>query len=145
MNYLDIIICAIIAFFAIRSTLRGAIRETFSLLALIAGVIVSCRYYAMVSAFLVPHIENPWARTIIALTGIFSLVYIGINIAGWLTAKLIKFIRLSFLDRFAGFFCRDCQGISHCLFFYHHAPYARSPGQQTAQRVPGYNTKHTLY
>ena len=101
MNYFDIFLCAIIAFFAIRSTLRGAVREIFSLLALTAGVIISCRYYAVLSAFIIPYIDNPWARTIISFTGIFILVYLGITIAGWLIAKFIKFIRLSPLDRLA--------------------------------------------
>lgn len=110
MNYFDIFLCAIIAFFAIRSTLRGGVREIFSLLALTAGVIISCRYYAMLSAFIIPYIDNPWARNIISFTGIFILVYLGITIAGWLIAKFIKFIRLSPLDRLAGFFIGIAKG-----------------------------------
>jgi len=107
MNYFDIFLCAIIAFFAIRSILRGAIREIFSLLALIAGVIISCRYYALAAAFLIPHINNPPARKMLAFSGIFLLVSVAINIAGWLIAK---FIRLSPLDRFAGFFIGIAKG-----------------------------------
>lgn len=110
MNYLDIILCAIIAFFAIRSTLRGAMREIFSLLALIAGVIVSSRFYALAAALLIPYIDNQWARTIISCSAIFILVYLCINTAGWLIAKLIKFIHLSPLDRFAGFFIGTAKG-----------------------------------
>jgi membrane protein required for colicin V production len=110
VNYFDIFLCVIIAFFAIRSTLRGAIREIFSLLALITGVIISCRYYAPAADLLIPHINNPLARTILAFSGIFLLVYIAINIAGWLIAKFIKFIRLSPLDRFAGFFVGIAKG-----------------------------------
>jgi membrane protein required for colicin V production len=110
MNYLDIILCAIIAFFAIRSTLQGAMREIFSLLALIAGIIVSSRFYAPAAALLIPYIDNQWARIIIACSAIFILVYICINTAGWLIAKLIKFIHLSPLDRFAGFFIGTAKG-----------------------------------
>lgn len=117
MNYLDIFLCVLIAFFAIRSTLRGAIRELFSLLALIVGVIVSSRYYAMVAALLTPYIDNQLARTIISCSGIFILVYIGINIAGWLVTKFINFIRLSPLDRLAGFFVGTAKGyLISCLF-----------------------------
>ena len=102
--------CAIIAFFAIRSTLRGAMREIFSLLALIAGVMVSSRFYTLAAALLIPYIDNQWARTIISCSAIFILVYIGINTAGWLIAKFIKFIRLSPLDRLAGFFIGTAKG-----------------------------------
>jgi membrane protein required for colicin V production len=116
MNYLDIILCVLIAFFAIRSTLRGAVRELFSLLALIAGVIVSSRYCAMVAAVLIPYIDNQWARTIISFSGIFILVYIGITTAGWLVAKFITLIRPSPLDRLAGFFVGTAKGyIISCL------------------------------
>jgi uncharacterized membrane protein required for colicin V production len=37
-------------------------------------------------------------------------VYLGITIAGWLIAKFIKFIRLSPLDRLAGFFIGIAKG-----------------------------------
>jgi len=110
MNYLDIILCAIIAFFAIRSTLRGAMREIFSLLSLLAGVMVSSRFYAPAATLLIPYIDNQWARTIISCSAIFILVYICINTAGWLIAKLIKFIHLSPLDRLAGFFVGTAKG-----------------------------------
>lgn len=116
MNYLDIILCAITVFFTIRSTLRGAIREAFSLVALIAGVIVSCRFYTLAAAALIPSIDNQWARAIISFAGIFILVYIGINTAGWLAAKFITFIRLSPLDRLAGFFVGMAKGyLISCL------------------------------
>ncbi len=110
MNYLDIILGALIAFFAIRSTLRGAMREIFSLLALIAGIMVSSRFYPLAAALLIPYIDNPWARTIISCSAIFILLYLCINTAGWLIAKLIKFIHLSPLDRFAGFFIGTAKG-----------------------------------
>jgi membrane protein required for colicin V production len=110
MNYLDIILCAVIAFFAIRSTLRGAMREIFSLLAMIVGVMVSSRFYSPAADLLIPYINNPWARTIISCSAIFILAYICINTAGWLIAKLIKFVYLSPLDRLAGFFIGAAKG-----------------------------------
>jgi membrane protein required for colicin V production len=110
MNYFDIVLCAIIAFFAIRSTLRGAIRELFSLLALFVGVIISCRYYAAPAELLTPHVNNPLARIILAFAGIFILVCVIINTAAWLIAKFIKYIHLSPLDRFTGFFVGAAKG-----------------------------------
>lgn len=102
MNYVDVILCAIIGFFVIKSALRGAIRELFSLLALIFAYILSCRYYPLIVALLQTSIGNRWAQIIIAFVAIFIPVYLCIKIIGWLIAKFIKAIHLSPLDRIAG-------------------------------------------
>ena len=106
MNILDWIIIVVLCFFLIKSIVRGATREIFSLLALIVASLVSCRYYTVLVLFLRPHIQtsiNPeWAQNVVAFVLIFVVIYILVNLTGWLLSKLFKSIHLGFLDRTAG-------------------------------------------
>ena len=102
LNVLDWIIIIILLFFLIKSIIRGAAREVFSLLALFFAGFYSCQYYTEAAPFLKTFLKQPWAQNIVAFIILFLSVYLLINLIGWLIYKLLKKIRLSFLDRAAG-------------------------------------------
>lgn len=102
LNVLDWIIIIILLFFLIKSIIRGAAREVFSLLALFLAGFYSCKYYIAVSPYLEVLLEQKWAQSLIAFLLLFLSIYLLVNLAGWLIYKLLKTIRLGFLDRIAG-------------------------------------------
>ncbi len=110
MNYFDVILCVIIGLFVIKSVIRGATREIFSLLAFIIAAIVSFRYYPLATGLLPSSISIPWAKNSIAFSGIFILVYLGVTLAGWVIAQFLKLIHLKPVDRLAGVFVGFAKG-----------------------------------
>jgi membrane protein required for colicin V production len=101
-NVLDWIIIIILLFFLIKSIIRGAAREIFPLLALFLAGFCSCKYSIKISPFLESFLSQKWAQNIVAIAILFLSVYLLVNLAGWLIYKLIKTIRLGFLDRAVG-------------------------------------------
>ena len=101
-NVLDWIIIIILLFFLIKSIVRGAAREIFPLLALFLAGFCSCKYSIKISPFLESFLSQKWTQNIVAIAILFLSVYLLVNLAGWLIYKLIKTIRLGFLDRAVG-------------------------------------------
>ncbi len=104
MTLVDWIFIVIVAFFSVRSLLRGATREIFSLLALVLAFLCSFRYAALLEPLLQPYISLAWGRTLAAFAIVFLAVYILINVTGSLLSALLKKISLSSLDKTAGAF-----------------------------------------
>jgi membrane protein required for colicin V production len=102
VTFFDWIIIAIVCFFAVKSLLRGAVREICSLLALMLAGTAALRYYPVLLPFLRPWLTAAWAQTAAAGTILFLGVYICVSLAGWLVALLLQKLRLGFLDRTAG-------------------------------------------
>ena len=106
MNLLDWIIIAIICFFLIRSILRGASREIFSILALFLGGIISYRYYPVVKALIQPHLNkflvDNWIQNFLVFVVSFCVVYLVVAMTGRLLSWILKKIHLGFLDRAMG-------------------------------------------
>ncbi|MCX8043998.1 MAG: CvpA family protein [Desulfobacterota bacterium] len=102
MTVFDWIILALVLFFAVKSFLRGAVREVASLLALLLGCIISFNNYSIALPLVQQRIASPWAQTIAAGALVFLAVYLGVLIAGWFVAWLMQALQLGFLDRCAG-------------------------------------------
>ncbi len=102
LNVIDLIIIIILLFFLIKSIIRGAVREIFSLLALFLAGFYSCQYYIEASPYLNVILKEKWAQNIVAFIVLFLGIYLLVNLAGWLIYKLLKSIQLCFLDRAAG-------------------------------------------
>ena len=104
MNVFDWIIIAILGFFSIKSLIRGAAREIFSLLALLLAGFLSGSYYPLLVPILQPYITAGWAQNIVSFSAVFLTVNIAVNTAGWFLSKLLKKIHLRSLDKTAGAF-----------------------------------------
>ncbi|MEI6125071.1 MAG: CvpA family protein [Pseudomonadota bacterium] len=102
MTFFDWIMIGIMCFFSVKSLIRGAARETFSLLALLLAGYAASRYYPLIVPVLQTYINPKWAQTLAACAIIFLAVCILVNIIGWLLSKLLKVIQLGFLDKIAG-------------------------------------------
>lgn len=102
MNLLDIILIIVAALFLVRGFLRGFVKEVFSLASIGLAYFVATRYNHLLEPHLKLYIANE--TTVWALSTV--LIFIGILVACWIIAKLIReFLELAllgWLDRTAG-------------------------------------------
>ena len=102
MNPFDWILIAAAGFFAIKGIIKGAVREVFSLAALMLASVAALCYYPLVLAFIQPYIAAKWGQLAMACLCIFLAVWVVVNLAGWLIEKFLKLIWLGFFDHVAG-------------------------------------------
>jgi len=102
MNWLDLLIVGILAWFTFRAFTNGLIREVVSLLGLIAGVALAGAFYDDLSANLEFVIEDATTRRLIA----FGAIFIGTTVAGMVIAAVLhtaaSMLFLGPLDRLGG-------------------------------------------
>ncbi|MBN1574494.1 MAG: CvpA family protein [Deltaproteobacteria bacterium] len=102
MNYLDIAIIIILGASVIYSVIKGFIRDAFSLLAVILGIVASLLFYPTGAEMLAGLITNPQIANIVSFAVIFLAVSIVVSLLGMLVSRMIKTADLSFYDRVAG-------------------------------------------
>ena len=102
LNPFDWVLIAIAVFFALKGMIKGAVREVFSLAAMLSACGAAFWYYPLVLPYIQPHITSKWGQLAIACLSIFLVVWIAVNLAGFLIQKFLKLIWLGFLDHAAG-------------------------------------------
>lgn len=102
MNGLDIFFLVIIVISTIFSLFRGIIKEIFSILSLIGGIIVGHLFYPKVAIFLMRFITSSFWANIIAFVVIFLIVCVLINLVGVLLQKTLKKLLIGWLDTIGG-------------------------------------------
>ena len=103
LNPFDWILIAIAVFFSLKGIIKGAVRELFSLAAMVSASIAAFWYYPLVLPYIQPYLHSKWGQLTIACLSIFLLVWITVNVLGFLVAKFLRLIWLGFLDHSAGF------------------------------------------
>lgn len=102
MNGLDIFFLVIIVASTIFSLFRGLIKEVFSIISLIGGIIVGHLLYPKVAIFLMRFITSSfWANTT-AFVVIFLIVCVLINLVGILLQKTLKKLAIGWVDTIGG-------------------------------------------
>lgn len=104
MNWLDLIIVSVIAFFTLVGISRGLVSQVFSALAVAGGLAAGFIFYDAGGRALAGHriIENEPVAFVAAFFILAIGCYIVILIAGWLVGKLIGTLRLGLFNRIAG-------------------------------------------
>ena len=109
-NPFDWFLVAIVAYSTVAAYMRGLFREVFSIVGLIAGILLASWNYSLLSAHLLPVL--PWATAqIVAFLLIAIVVMVLCGLLGKLLQKTAKTIGLGFLDRGLGAvfgFARGC-------------------------------------
>lgn len=110
LNPFDWFLIAVLLYSTIAAFMRGFFRETFSLVGLIAGILIASWYYPLIGSRLAALI--PWAiAQIVAFLFIAIVVMVLCGIAGKLLSSTAKTIGLGFVDRLLGAvfgFARGC-------------------------------------
>ena len=102
LNPLDWFLISIAVFFALKGIIKGAVREVFSLAAMLSASFVAFWYYPLVLPYIQPHIAAKWGQLSMACLCIFLVVWIAVNLVGFFIEKFLKLIWLGFLDHTAG-------------------------------------------
>lgn len=102
MEYVDYAVLGIVAISILVGTLRGFIKEVFSLAVWAAAFLVAFQYSGALAMQLESHIELPSARTSLAFAGLFLSVLLVGGLITYLIGKLVEKTGLSGTDRLLG-------------------------------------------
>jgi len=102
MEYVDYVVIGIIAVSILVGTLRGFIKEAFSLAVWAAAFFVAFQYSGALAQLLEEHIELPSARTSLAFAGLFLSVLLVGGLITFLIGMLVEKTGLSGTDRLLG-------------------------------------------
>lgn len=104
MNWLDITIIAIIALFTLVGFSRGLISQVFSIAALAGGLVIGFIFYDVLGDVFIREgvVDNRSIANVGSFIVLVFVSYVIIQLAGWITTKLIGTLHLSWLNRICG-------------------------------------------
>ncbi|HVY56077.1 MAG TPA: CvpA family protein [Thermodesulfobacteriota bacterium] len=104
MNWLDITIIAIIALFTLVGFSKGLISQIFSIAALAGGLVIGFIFYDLLGGVFIKEgvVDNRSIANVGSFIVLVFVSYVIIQIAGWITTKLIGTLQLSWLNRICG-------------------------------------------
>ena len=102
MNWVDYVFIVILAFSLLMGLWRGFVQEAISLAALIAAFVLTTFYASVVAGWLVPVIDSPIGRSVLAHVLVFASVLIAGALVAWLLARVVRSAGLSGFDRMLG-------------------------------------------
>jgi len=103
MNYIDVIILAILVLSAIMGFWKGFIRQLFGIIALFLGLYCAFHFSGFVASFISKWMDtNETAVNIISFAIIFIGVVVAVVFAGTIAEKLMKVITLGLFNRLIG-------------------------------------------
>jgi membrane protein required for colicin V production len=95
MNWLDIVLCIILAASVARSFRKGLSREVIGLVSVVLALLMGIRFYGTAAAYLSPHAGSPATANLVG----FCLVFCGVMLLGGLVSFIVgKFLRVTGLS-----------------------------------------------
>jgi membrane protein required for colicin V production len=111
MNLFDIIILAVLSFFAMKGLVRGLVNETASLTGLLLGGWLAYRYYPALSAPIRTVLHVPvHVSSFLAFMLLLLLTGIVAHIAGNIITAVLKLVMLGSLNRLGGILIGATEG-----------------------------------
>lgn len=141
MNWVDIVILAVIGLSVIVSLFRGFLREVLSLLIWVLAAWLAFRFAAPLAGRLEPWIDLPSARAILAFAGIFVLVLVVGGLVNYLLGKLVESTGLSGTDRMVGALFGAVRGVAIVMVAVVLAgftPFPEDPWWKASRLLPGF-------
>lgn len=102
MNYIDIIIIAILLFFVLKGTIKGFARELMGVLSFTISFGVALHLMKNTANIIYKYTNNYIVSLVIGYVAVFLIVFIILHIIAKAIHKLIKAISLGWLDRIGG-------------------------------------------
>ena len=116
MEYVDYAVLGIVLISILVGSLRGFIKEVFSMAVWAAAFLVAFQYSGALAMMLESHIELPSARTSLAFAGLFLSVLLVGGLITFLVGKLVEKTGLSGTDRLLGGVFGAFRGLILILF-----------------------------
>lgn len=103
VNWVDVILLAVLVMFGLRGFFRGLFREILSVAGLVIGFLVAARYGDAAAQYAAQH----WKLSPLLLKGagfvaIFFVIYFAFSLAGWLLHRSEKMLFLKTVNRAGG-------------------------------------------
>lgn len=104
MNVLDIILLSIIAIFFLVGIWRGLVKQLFSIIAVIGGIIVGFIFYNVAAEQLLSYnlTDDTSVAAVLGFILIAVIYYIIIQIIAWFLTRMIGTLKLGWANRLAG-------------------------------------------
>jgi len=99
MNLLDLLMAALIVWFAVSGIVHGLVRQLFSIGGLVAGHMLGIRYYAFAQGKLGLSFQY---GEVVGYAVVFLAAYLAIRVIGGLIEGRVRKSKLSGMDRLAG-------------------------------------------
>lgn len=114
LNFVDIVILAVIALSSLFGIARGLVKEVLSLLVWIAAIVIAYQYSDSLSPMLSSVTGNATAQYALAFAVIVIAVLIGGSIVNAFMSKLVNFAGLQASDRILGVVFGMVRGVIIC-------------------------------
>jgi membrane protein required for colicin V production len=111
LNILDYIIIGVLVYLLIRGIMRGAVRETFSLVGVILGIWLGNMFQPWMTRMLSPYLPFPKLLPLLSFIFLFISIVIICNIIGWSIWLFVKKPAMGWFDRTLGAFFAILKGI----------------------------------
>jgi membrane protein required for colicin V production len=103
VNWVDLILLAVLGLFGLRGFFRGLFRESLSVAGLVVGFMLAVKFGEPMAAYATQYWKlSPLVLKGIAFVVIFFLVYFCFNLVGWLLHRSEKMLFLKTLNRVGG-------------------------------------------
>lgn len=102
MSILDLIISAIVLWGLWRGYQAGMVKTVISLISWLVALVVASKFAKFAVPLFVPVSNNETLQLAMAFLAVFLGVILVLGLAGYLIAKTLKVVKLSFLDKLGG-------------------------------------------
>jgi membrane protein required for colicin V production len=102
MNWLDVAIVIVIAWFTFAAFGAGLIREVVTVIAFVVAVLAAGFYYDDLAENVLLFIDDDIAANVAAFVVLFGSVALGGQLASFLLKQMVGLLRLGWLDHLAG-------------------------------------------
>jgi membrane protein required for colicin V production len=102
MNWLDVVIVIVIAWFTFAAFRAGIIREVVTVIAFVVGVLAAGFYYDDLAENVLLFIDDDTAANVAAFIVLFASVALGGQLAATLLKQVAGLLHLGWLDHLAG-------------------------------------------
>lgn len=143
MNGADLAIIGILLVSVVVSLIRGFIKEVFSILVWAAAIFAGFQFSGLLAEALVPVIELPSARFIVAFAAVFLLVLSVGGLIGFLVGKMVEKTGLSPTDRLFGAVFGLARGLALvvlAVMLLSLTPFVRDPWWAESRLMPTFET-----
>ncbi len=138
MDYVDYVVFGIIAVSILVGSIRGFVKEAFSLVVWAAAFLVAFQYSGALALHLESQIELPSVRTSLAFAGLFLAVLLVGGLITYLVGRLVEKTGLSGTDRLLGGVFGGVRGVAVVLALILVAgltPVPKDPWWQTSRTI----------